>query len=667
MATLEELENGLRKAHAAGNADHARRFADAIRQMRGSQPKQRITAEQARDPSLIPDERYRAAGIEPPKRGSGSSGNRYGDYLAGVGKSIADTASGIRQYAVDAAGDPANALGPLGKPLLRAIAGDRFDAAAAKSPTLQGVRNYGQRLRNEEAERRRVLPSVSEDPAFALGNVVGTLGQLFTPGAALRGTTAGRAALPTTAGGNALQGLALGTVQPVAGQGERQVNQGVGGVAGFLGVKVPQTVGATVRPVRNALMDLLGQPTATGVESRAGRMIADEAGGIRPLLTPAPSAVQGARRSLAEESLNPGVARLERQMRGAGPAGVFTDLDRANAAARVAAIRQIAGSEADMAAAELARDSATSRLRDAAFAEADDIAAQAYRYGATPGGNVKDLRAGFNQLAADQGGRSTVQRSIGSVVDELDNAEPSAQGLYQVRKSINDLIEGKAGTEKSFAKAAKAELMQMRGMIDDELSHIAPSFDEYRGAFQSMSRPINRMQIGKELLKRGARGGRRDPETGIRPLTPDAFGGLANDLDAVASRATGFSKAKAAQILSPEDIATIKAVQDDLDRQYFRSTAGTGGNSVTQERQDLARRMGRETLKSLPLGVGRLAEGLEALGERRLNETLARLLANPDEARRVLSSLSRQDKAAVNKALLQISARTGAAVPALAE
>ena len=74
MATLEELEAGLRKAHAAGNADHARRFADAIRQMRGSQPKQRITAEQARDPSLIPDERYRAAGMEPPASGKSLCG-----------------------------------------------------------------------------------------------------------------------------------------------------------------------------------------------------------------------------------------------------------------------------------------------------------------------------------------------------------------------------------------------------------------------------------------------------------------------------------------------------------------------------------------------------------------------------------------------------------------
>lgn len=37
MATLAELEAALRKAHAAGNADHARAFANAIRQMRSQQ------------------------------------------------------------------------------------------------------------------------------------------------------------------------------------------------------------------------------------------------------------------------------------------------------------------------------------------------------------------------------------------------------------------------------------------------------------------------------------------------------------------------------------------------------------------------------------------------------------------------------------------------------
>lgn len=36
MATLEQLQDGLRKAHAAGNADHARAFANAIRQMQST-------------------------------------------------------------------------------------------------------------------------------------------------------------------------------------------------------------------------------------------------------------------------------------------------------------------------------------------------------------------------------------------------------------------------------------------------------------------------------------------------------------------------------------------------------------------------------------------------------------------------------------------------------
>lgn len=37
MATIQQLEEGLRKAHAAGNQEHARRFAQAIRDMRGQQ------------------------------------------------------------------------------------------------------------------------------------------------------------------------------------------------------------------------------------------------------------------------------------------------------------------------------------------------------------------------------------------------------------------------------------------------------------------------------------------------------------------------------------------------------------------------------------------------------------------------------------------------------
>lgn len=43
MATLQELEAGLQKAHAAGNAEHARAFANAIRQMRSAPSQSGVT------------------------------------------------------------------------------------------------------------------------------------------------------------------------------------------------------------------------------------------------------------------------------------------------------------------------------------------------------------------------------------------------------------------------------------------------------------------------------------------------------------------------------------------------------------------------------------------------------------------------------------------------
>lgn len=656
MATIQELEDGLRKAHAAGNTDHARRFADAIRQMRTSQPKQRITAEQARDPSQIPAERYRAAGIEPPQRANGSSGSRYNDYLAGVGKSIVDTGRGAYQYGVDAVAGQDGGV-PSGLSVLLNLAGQVPGVGDA-------ARREGSRLREQETERRRLTPSIAENPSFGFGNVVGTVGQIFTPGAALRGTRVGQSFLPTTARGNALQGIGLGSLQPVAAEGERQVNQGVGGLAGLAGVAVPRAIGTAVRPVRNALADLLGQPTASGVERRAADVIRQEAGNVDSLLQPRPSAVPGVQRSLAEESLDPGIARLERQLRGSGPAGTFAPIDQANAAARVRTIESIAGTDAQMAAAMAARSQAAQQAREKAMLA-----------GEVP---VPDTVKAVNEAIKSQQGRPAVESGLNTIRGLLPEGGVDPQTnlpitpaqeiaiLDNVRKTIGDMLEGRYGGENAAALQGARELIDIRNTLNREIGDQVPAFSQYLDAYRQGSVPINRMEIGRELLDRGAGSAIVDPVTGVRPLTPAGFSRQANDLDSVAARATGFDKAKADQILSADDIAKIRAVQDDLERQAFRATAGSGGNSMTQERQALARRMGRSAIQSVPV-VGRFAESLEAMGEKRLNETLARLIANPEEARRVLSTLNAKDKAVVNRALLQISARTGASVPALTE
>lgn len=659
MATIQELEDGLRKAHAAGNSEHARRFADAIRKQRtqqGGDPGADYDRAASRAYAGTGTDQYgrksAPARVEPAPK-SRTIGDRYDSYISGVGKSMRDTGVGLKQLLSEGLEDRVDAVwNVMGRP------------GADKGDPIGKLRQYNERSRQEEARLRASLPGMAEDPEFAFGNVVGTLGQLFTPGAALRGTAAGRAALPATIKGNTLQGMALGTVQPVAEQGERGVNQAIGGLAGWLGAAAPRAVSAVTRPVRSAISDLLGQPTASGVERRAADLIRQEASDVGSLMRPQPSSVPGVQRTLAEESLDPGVARLERQMRGSGPAGMFAPIDQANAAARVRSIESIAGTDADMVAANQARSSASQQAR-----------LQAMQAGPV---DVSQTILTLEDAIRAQEGRPAVQAGLRQVRDLLLRERQVAPGmvtgvpedritvLENVRQTIGDMLGGRYGGDNAAALQGSRELIGVRDALNREIGDQVPAFSQYLDAYRQGSVPINRMEIGRELLERGAGSAIADPVTGVRPLTPAGFSRQANDLDSVAARATGFDKARADQILTPDDISKIRAVQDDLGRQSFRATAGSGGNSMTQERQALARRMGRSAIQSVPV-VGRFAESLEAMGERRLNETLSRLIANPEEARRVLSALSAKDRATVNKALLQLSARTGASVPALTE
>src|SRR5690606_6531435 len=105
------------------------------------------------------------------------------------------------------------------------------------------------------------------------------------------------------------------------------------------------TAGAALPAGGGKLLSLLrrtgGGATMSGAERKAAEAIAAEASGLQQLMTRQPSAIPGVQRTLAEESLDPGVARLERQMR--GQTNIFQPIDTANNAARVRAIEGFAG------------------------------------------------------------------------------------------------------------------------------------------------------------------------------------------------------------------------------------------------------------------------------------------------------------------------------------
>lgn len=615
MATLEQLEQALRAADAAGNVEDARRLAQAYAEMRGQQS--------APDFSNV---QSGATTVAAPTPVDGMSGGER--FLAGLGQSMANTARSVRH------GVPAAALA-----LGRAFSG------APENRALLDKRAEGFRAREQaiiDRDRQLDAPLLGTGGGLA-GAAVGTLTQIVGPGIALKGTAAAPALLPRTVAGSAAQGAAMGAAQPTATGESRLANIALGGGLGTVGAALPIAGGRLMGLFRRAPY------TATGAERRAGEILRSEATNPAALATPQPSLVPGVNRTLAEESLDPGIMALENTLR-AGQRGVFDPIDTANNVARVQGLQRIAGTEADMAAAEGARLGA----------------AQAARQEAMQAGPVSltNTMQSIETAIQQQQGRPAVQGALRQVQSLLQNADGTPESriavLDNVRMTIGDMLAGKLGGESAAALKGSRELIAIRDALNEEIGSQVPSFTAYLNAYRTASKPINRMQVGQELLERGS--APVPDELGLPRITPGAFSRASGDLDQIAARATGFSKANAASILSKDDIGLIKAIQDDMQRQFRRQSSATVG-SQTFERSAIERRLGQQVASRLPV-VGGFVEVFEQAATQRVKERLAYMMANPAEARRVLAALPPADRAVVNQALLQLSARPAAAAPA---
>lgn len=585
----------------------------------------------------------------PPDPTDGMSG---GDrFLAGLGKSFVDTFEGGRQAVVDLVSGPAR--GAFDSANEARVARGMAPLAASDIPVVGAVFDYQDQLRQQAGDRRQTDQALLNTGAGLAGNVAGTVGQLLTPGIAARGTSAAAAFLPTTIRGNALQGAALAASQPVAAEGERGVNALIGLAGGAAGGAVGRAAGAGA----NAL-GRLSRPGLSAADRGAADILLREAADPMNLQRAQPSAVPGVQRTLAEESLDPGIARVERNVR--STSNQFDAIDRSNNAARVAAIETFAQDEPALAAARAARSQQTEALRDQAMQDT--------------GVDVAAVRTALQDQLEKTATRPSVQSALLDVQRSLDEAGDDVFSLYGTRKYIGDLLSGKAGSDKSYAQAATRELMQLKNVLDEKLADASPSFDQYLTKYRDLSVPINRMEVGQALTSRTSGGAVLDPVTGAQVLTPAQFSKASRSLDDVAAKATGFKKARADQILRPADIAIIKAVQDDLERQAFRATAGSGGNSQTFERLALQDRItagaGREIIGAIPGGryVAGLMDALDKSKNDQLKERLAYLVANPDEARRVINALPPAGRTIVQNAIEQLSGVSGrSAQPALTD
>jgi hypothetical protein len=293
---------------------------------------------------MPPADFYRKAGLtklvglsETPDTGLGSN---VQNYLAGMGKSVVDNARGLGQVGAKMLGTALQPTAELSK------------LTGMQSPLVTGANDAYGALRQQQTQANATDAPLMDTKAGVAGNVSGQVMQAIGTGAALKGAGVIDSVIPQTYRGAALAGGAQGAVQPIddtQGEGQRLLNTAVGAGGGVVGQALPAVAGATGRTIRG-LIDPL-------TDSGQGRIVANTINrfGQGGNMTPAASAVPGVQPTLAEATGNPGIGQLQRAVTdsgaGDGTLNQFVQRGLENNAARVAAVRGVAGTPDDLAQA----------------------------------------------------------------------------------------------------------------------------------------------------------------------------------------------------------------------------------------------------------------------------------------------------------------------------
>lgn len=609
--------------------------------------------------------------------------------------------------------------------------GENFAAGIGKSfyDTARGVGQLVGAVSTEDVEQsRRLDEPLTRTTGGQFGQIAGSVAQVVGPGAVAKAAGAPamvtNALMPTSLGGNIAQGAAFGALQPVGEDDSRLQNIAIGAGAGGVGYAIP----GIYRGVRSTVWDpVMNQDR---IVANTIRRFAADPDNLRMTWTPQ---IPGYQPTLAEATLDPGIARLESTARSASIEGGNAVLDalRANNAARVQAIRGIAGDEAAIEAAKAARTRAAAGPLGQAMKDTGVTVSRTAnlidKILKGPSGQIDVIRAPLERIRAQlfdpypdaariADARSviddTLSRSPRMSSDDFDALQtvrnvlrnrregipasdalaelkgikpksktaleaveaakkllkaPDTKGkedvarLYGVRRNIDAMMSQLQATGIDATKMR--ELMVVKKSLDKQIMKASPAFRTYLETYTQASRPINQMQIGQELLESSTRGGfvqdAVQQYAGVPTMQAGQFLSKASDLDALARRATGFKRAKAEQILDPQQMQTIRDVADSLERRQLVDRARPVGsdtfaniasNNVLNELGPVG-----TFLNAMP-GTGTLMRLVDTAYKAvdvpdKLKARLAEVLANPAEAQAVLSRVPRQDRLILERAL----------------
>lgn len=509
---------------------------------------------------------------------------------------------------------------------------EKFEAARGKAAVDLG-RGVGQRLGLVDQESIDAAKALDEplmqtgagQAGNVLGNVTLAAGGLAIPGA------------NTVLGGAALGG-ALGAMSPVA-SGESLLGRVAEGAAfGGGGNLAAKAVGLGMQAAKPL--------TSRGQQEVIGNLLrnatGDNAQAVEQRLANARALVPGSEPTAAQVAESGGIATLERAARSSSPemAEQYAARDLAQSGARRAAVRDIAGTEADRTFAEQARAAVATPLYEAAA-----------KSGVVPDKVLMELakRPAMQKAMREA---ETLLRERGKY-----GAFNAAEFMQAMKFSLDSAVNTapQKGIEGASLNAIKATRAEFNGWLEKNI----PKFARANRVYESMSGPVNKMDVGHELYERlvpalseAGVGGRE---------TANAFANALRGGDALAQRVTGQQGATLAKTLTPEQLQTLEAVKQDLARKAAGQDLGraVGSNSFQNistghllERSGVPTWMRNLSALQIPGNLAaRLGKTVYADADRQMQEALAQALLNPKQAAELMRMLPTQRSQALANAL----------------
>ena len=368
-------------------------------------------------------------------------------------------------------------------------------------------------------------------------------------------------------------------------------------------------------------------------------------------MTPAASAVPGVQPTLAEATGNAGIGQLQRAVTDAGAAdgtlNQFVQRGLENNAARINAVRGVAGTPDDLAQAVANRGDAAGALYQKAMVTPNASAVSPELQSLASRPSFQQAVAAAKKLAADQG------------VELGDDPLKSVQGLHFIKLAIDDMMQPNAAS--ALGRNQQSALQGTKQQLLGELEKVSPDYAQAKDVFQSMSKPVNQMQTGQAFLDKA--GSPVVDALGNPTLTPARYTGNLNKLDDIAKKATGFKGATAEDVFTPEQLQVLHAVGGDLSKKAASETAGKSAGSNTVQNLASQSLLGDLT-KSTGLNlqgsglIARLVKPLDAAyklfgAPDEIRGKLAQLMLNPTsaESSKILSRIPSAQRPAFERAL----------------